>query len=827
MTSESYHDEKENIFSQFTNNELDDALNSDLDFDAIVESMEDALPHINLDEMGSLGTRSPSPSASARSSVISVGSKRSRADFDSESECDSEQHAMTKRMVFLTGPESSLSLGHPYQDGDYSTKVIQRDREREGRCQQCGLEIHKLIMTGVGIELQPLTIEGEVLNGSCLLCNPLTEGETTKSKAEKSTVAPKNIFNASRKSHDTDDGPEPGRASRRASQSPPPPPRGNNMGPHISNRPPPPHQQQSQQAPNLPVPQDALSRRSGKLTPTPNQFHSKMALAKQAQQPRKHSSIEHARLAFPPPLGDGIGMWAQLTPDDSGSSIGNLSSISRAEVERLSVLSSGNVVEKDDNFSRASHRGQNSTGGGGGSSKSMGIGMGIQCTETIPDSEHNLNTAQQQWSTTSHPQTPHSLRRSPSDPPASAQTPQAETPQAQTPQSFPLYMSESVLSSSGRTTLRTPLSVPANLNNRILPILEGGGVVQTTKSMCNMQDFPTSTGTVNQAVRVAHSKLQSSIYHHHIFPVDEETERAHIEKTLVYLETEGGDICDIVVAMRRFPFCLAVQRSACDKLYAHCFDQEHAHAIGLVGGIRTIIDAMEHHPNDAELQLACTDVIKHLAMASTYNTDMLDRMGTVAIIISTMERHSKNATLLESCCWAIERLTQSQSPDLKLRLAKSGGIHATMKAVETFPNNESLLRAAFHCLRQLGYNPSTYGANKRTLLHQQRQAGSNPQPQQVPSNILRGGSGGGGGGGGMPPQGGMIVANSMQNHMSANNMQHTYMMGDHLMTGSNSNRPMMGNNSNNMMGNNNNTMMGNNNPMGNNNNRRMYEEERY
>ncbi|EJK63137.1 hypothetical protein THAOC_16224 [Thalassiosira oceanica] len=30
------------------------------------------------------------------------------------------------------------------------------------------------------------------------------------------------------------------------------------------------------------------------------------------------------------------------------------------------------------------------------------------------------------------------------------------------------------------------------------------------------------------------------------------------------------------------------------------------------------------------------------------------------------------------------------------------GIHAAMKAVENFPNNESLLRAAFHCLRQLG-----------------------------------------------------------------------------------------------------------------------------
>ena len=806
MSSENYHvDETDPLFSQFTDNEVDDALNLGLDFDAIAESMGVALPNINLDGMGgSLGTRSPSPSESARSSALSVGSKRSRAEFDSESECDSERNGMAKRMVFHMEPELSLGLGQQlYQDGDYSTKVIQRDREREGRCHQCGLETHKLVITAVGVELQPLTIEGEVLNGRCLFCDPLTEGETTKK------------INASRKPNDIDD--LPGRASR-IKQIPPPPPRGNNTGPHMSNHPPPPRQQQSQQTPNLPFPQDALLRQTGKFTPPHNQFHSKMAFAKPAHQSRMHSSIEHDRLAFPPPLGDGIGMRA--TSDNNDSSNGNLSSISRAEGERThSFLSSGNVVEKDDNCSRASHHSQNSTGGGGAPSKSMDTGMGIKGTETMPDSEHHLNTAQQQWSTSSHHQTPHSLRRWS----ASAR----QTPQAQTSQSSHLNTSESALSSSSRTTLRTPQSVLANLNNRKLPILEGGGVVQTPKSMSNMQDLPASTGTVSQAVKSAHSKLQSSIYHHHIFPIDEETERAYGEKTLAYLETGGGDICDIVVAMRRFPFSLAVQRSACEKLYAHCFDQEHGHAIGLVGGIRTIIDAMEHHSDDAELQLTCTDLIKHLAMASTYNSDMLDRMGTVAIVISTMERHSKNATLLESCCWAIERLTQSQSPDLQLRLAKGGGIHAAMKAVETFPNNESLLRAAFHCLRQLGYNPSAYGSKKQTLLQQQRQTGSNPQPQQVPSNISHRGSGGGGSGGGMPRQGGMIVANSIQNQMLANNMQNNYVMGNYLMMGNNSNRPMMGNISNTMMGNNNNTTAGNINSMGNSNNHHMYQEERY
>jgi hypothetical protein len=201
-------------------------------------------------------------------------------------------------------------------------------------------------------------------------------------------------------------------------------------------------------------------------------------------------------------------------------------------------------------------------------------------------------------------------------------------------------------------------------------------------------------------------------------------EQAFIEKTRIYLESGSGDICDVVVAMRRFPFSRLIQSVACEKLFVHCFEREHAHAIGLVGGIRTIIDAMEHHPNDVALLQMCAGMIKHLACASPYNLNMLDRMGAVGIILSTMERHSQNALLLEACCWAIEGMACVHTPEFKMRVARGGGIHAAMKAVETFPDNDALLRAAFHCLRQLGYNPSSFGND------QQQQEGG------IPQNIL-------------------------------------------------------------------------------------------
>jgi hypothetical protein len=71
-------------------------------------------------------------------------------------------------------------------------------------------------------------------------------------------------------------------------------------------------------------------------------------------------------------------------------------------------------------------------------------------------------------------------------------------------------------------------------------------------------------------------------------------------------------------------------------------------------------------------------------------------------------------------------MARGPNSEVKVRIAKMGGVHAAMNAVEQFPLNESLLRAAFHCLQQLGYNPSSYAAGQ---FPQQMQFHS-PQQQQ-------------------------------------------------------------------------------------------------
>lgn len=748
---------------EITTDEVDDALNFDLDFDAMGD-IGDALPNINLDEMGSLGTRSPSPNpsgSSRSSSVVSKGSKRSRADFDSESECDSYRDKASRRMVFQSGPFDTGPADEGPHPGDQASppKNLRQDREREGRCPDCGLDTHRIVMNENGFELQPLTIEGEVMNGRCLLCNPM------ETKAPKKGGAMKNNGESKQKGS--------------GQMSPPPPHQQRKM---VRGMPAPPS------SGNFPPPPPRSGSGSKFSTPTPSQHHSKMALMKQSQLPRKHTAMQHATMAFgntnnrgekgtgarpstssrrasSEPMGGngskptgGSGTWAQQ-PDQPHSSNASLSSVSCSDVEGAHHSNSNarNPRDGDD-------KSQYSQGGLG---KAMAMGMGMNCAETA--------------STAGMPQTPaQSGRRS----------------VAQTPQSVPPTMSNAM---SSRMAQQTPQSMPPNMNNVMSSRVGGGGGAPATPG----QPLPSMsgggsgqlTGNIPQAVRLAHSKLQSSIYHHHLFPLTDETEQAHAEKTLVYLESGSGDICDIIVAMRRFPFSLPIQRVSCEKLYAHCFDQEHAHAIGLVGGIRTIIDAMEHHPEDVVLQRGCAGVIKHLAGASAYNLEMLDRMGAVAIIVSTMERHPKNASLLESCCWAMEAMSRSTSSEIKMRVAKGGGIHAAMKAVEMYPNNEQLLRAAFHCLRQLGYNPASagYGHPLQAQMQQQQQrqhgSGSQPPPpppqqqgQQSPFMSQRShGSGmphGGGGGGNMPRGGGgmMMPNNPMMGNMNmgmGNNQSNT------------------------------------------------------
>lgn len=637
---------------ELTNEEVDDAINFGMTFEDMNGDIDDgALPGLDnrdaggLDadllglrdgDVGSLGTRSPSPNVySDTGSLTSTSSKRSRADYGRGGGDDTaEEEQSSKKKMSRRGLVVESSGDH--DGGDATLSAIRTDREREGRCPDCGLETHSIIRNETGYEKTPLNVEGEVLNGRCLFCHPLEEGEVSGGnekggKSRKGKGQTDDSYNEMNLSfQDVAVGSNQGSQYATSSSFHFP-----QVGSNKSNMTMP----QQQQRRTFPNPTSMTNTRELAQNPQTT-VQPRKKNTRQGRLPRKHSWKEHVRM-----------MAAK--GDNPASSFSN--SFSKAFSQGGEKSIANNTVDGDDG-SRSSQYSRNShlSDGLGRLGKAMASGMGMSCAESMNTS---MNQMQRQSSKSLHTQ-----RRSPK--------------------------------------LRDP---PASLSQ---------GSFQDT-SVTGSDDVPVH-------VRLAHNKLPSSIYHHHMFPMSKETEQAYIEKTLAYLESGGGDICDVIVAMRRFPFSLPIQSIACEKLYVHCFDSDHAHAIGLVGGIRTVIDAMEHHAQDIALQRGCAGIIKHMATASKYNLDMLDRMGAVKIIVNAMERNSQCAPLLESCCWALGSMARGSNPDIKMRVAKGGGIHAAMNAVEQFPRNESLLRAAFYCLQQLGYNPSSYNSNQNQQQSQQQ-----------------------------------------------------------------------------------------------------------
>jgi hypothetical protein len=593
---------------ELTNEEVDDALNFGMNFDDMHHELQDnSLPALGMGN-ASLGTCSPSPSFDDSGSLTSTGSKRSRATFDRGSSTENEQSPKRRMSAAM-----SWSAGGGVADAgaDTALAALRMDREREGRCAECGIETHSIVSSNKGYEKTPLNVEGEVFDGRCLFCHPLLEEGESPKKGKKTNASMASALNMPfRFDNDT-------------------------ITPQQTNR-----QTPLKSAPT-PYP-----------TPSQSGMSASSSQNSEGKQERKHSWTDHVRM--------------NLGIDDNGNSIHSTASLTKAFTRSVN-----NERPEPDDASRGSQYSSRSQVSEGRLGKAMATGMGMSCAE-------QPNTKYKPISLDS--KSPHASRRSPKmrDPPSSTTTPVSNSSQSQ-------HFSSQNISPLGGS--------------------ERGG-----------------NGDVPAHVRLAHNKLPSSIYHHHLFPMNQETEQAYIEKTLAYLESGGGDIVDLIVAMRRFPFSLAIQSMCCEKLYVHCFEHDHAHAIVLVGGIRTVIDAMEYHTTDIALQRGCAGIIKHMAAASKFNLEMLDKLGAVKCVVNAMEQNMTSAPLLESCCWALGTMAREPNSKIKLRIAKAGGVHMAMHAVERFPQNESLLRAAFHCLQQLGYNPSTYaaGTTQQNQLPQQQ-----------------------------------------------------------------------------------------------------------
>jgi len=87
-----------------------------------------------------------------------------------------EEDRSPPQQTYLTDTSLAAAYSTSQQTVESS---IRRDRERDGRCGDCGLQTHEFrfdILAG-SYRKVPLTVDGEVHRGRCLLCLPVSSGD--------------------------------------------------------------------------------------------------------------------------------------------------------------------------------------------------------------------------------------------------------------------------------------------------------------------------------------------------------------------------------------------------------------------------------------------------------------------------------------------------------------------------------------------------------------------------------------------------------------------------------------------------------------------------
>ena len=80
-------------------------------------------------------------------------------------------------------------------------------------------------------------------------------------------------------------------------------------------------------------------------------------------------------------------------------------------------------------------------------------------------------------------------------------------------------------------------------------------------------------------------------------------------------------------------------------------------------------------------------------------------------------------SLLTGGCTALANIAGGEAGgDNRVAVADCGGLHAILKAVQTFPQDETVLRSAYQALRSLGYNPTQELERAQQLQEQEQSA---------------------------------------------------------------------------------------------------------
>jgi hypothetical protein len=180
-----------------------------------------------------------------------------------------------------------------------------------------------------------------------------------------------------------------------------------------------------------------------------------------------------------------------------------------------------------------------------------------------------------------------------------------------------------------------------------------------------------------------------------------------VENILLQMQDDSLNFESVLQAMSNFPNHALIQEKGCAILWVQTYNAEICLALSNMGGVSTLLEAMRNHPHVARLQRAACEALRNMCVLPL-NRQILLNQGGISILVETMQRHADDAQIQRSGCTALASVAEG-GMEYKVGVAESGGILAVMKAVESHPESDLVLRSAYQALRMLGYNPGARG----------------------------------------------------------------------------------------------------------------------
>jgi hypothetical protein len=176
-----------------------------------------------------------------------------------------------------------------------------------------------------------------------------------------------------------------------------------------------------------------------------------------------------------------------------------------------------------------------------------------------------------------------------------------------------------------------------------------------------------------------------------------------LELALRSMQDDSLSFEHVIRAMQHFPSHAMIQERGCAMLWNQTFNADVCHMLVAIGGVATILQAMRKHPTIAKLQHTALEVLRNLCV-NELNRQSLLQSGGLPLVVETMQKLVEDADIQRSGCNVLASVAQG-GMEYKIGVAECGGILAVMKAVESHPDDDNVLRAAYQALRLLGYNP--------------------------------------------------------------------------------------------------------------------------